>query len=89
MQISLTDTMEEEKNDTGRNEGADITTAPMNEKPEMDEIELAKDENDFTAAEERKLIRKVCVYVLLELSVQKSKGIVCCNISQSYWMQVH
>lgn len=59
--------MDEEKNDVARNEGVDISTAPVGEKQEFDEIELAKDENDFTAAEERKLIRKVCLPVLLKL----------------------
>lgn len=51
----------------------DILGAPVDDmKPEVDEIELAKDENDYnyTAAEERRLIRKVCISVSIPCLLQ-------------------
>lgn len=52
--------MEEEKNDKRSRGAADIANAPADEpKQEVDEIELAKSEDEFSVAEEHKLIRKV------------------------------
>lgn len=52
--------MNAEKNEYGQKEELDVADAPISDtKQEFEEVELAKDENNYTAAEERKLIRKV------------------------------
>lgn len=72
--------MDDEKKNTTYLEGENIGKAPTNEqKQELDEIELAKDENNYTAEEERKLIRKVRTQTPLTIATKFS--FMCFNIT--------